>query len=190
MTNYYLLETDNYIDYGVIDNPEIDDDPSFLNGQRITGPIPLLIFEINFPKDEKLPHYLGDQFPLVSKAFLHALQLAGVDNFQQFPARLVNSQTGQSWDDFVAFNVIGFVKAANLDHSDFDVLMAGSDDDKVPPLLAFREIALDKNKIPSASMMFRMAEDPCNVIIHEQVVAVLSTHKPEGGWGVYLTKLT
>ena len=183
MTNFYLMETDNYLDYGVVANPEIDDDSTFLGGHLIDE-LPPLIFEVNFPKDEKLPHYLGDEVPLVSSTLIQAFKLAGIDNFQVFPAQLVNPETGQSWDNFFAFNVLGLIKAANLDHSDFDELMEAGDDDEVPALLAFREIALDKDKVPSTALMFRMVENPGNLIVHEHLVDILTEHKQKGGWGI------
>lgn len=178
------METDNYLDYGVVANPEIDDDSTFLGGHLISAELPPLIFEVNFPKNERLPHFLGDEVPLVSGTLAQALQAAGVDNFQVFPAKLVNTETGQTWDNFFAFNVIGLIKAAHLDHSDFDELMEAGDDDEVPALLAFREVTLDKDKVPANCLMFRMVENPGNLIVREHVVDVLSENKPKGGWGI------
>lgn len=183
------MEVDHSLDYGVVANPDIGDDPAFLTGHLIGEDLPTLVFEVNFPKDARLPHFLGYEIPLVSGELIQVFKATGIDNFQIFPARLTNSETGQFWDDFFAFNVLGLIRAANLEYSDFDVLMDGGDDSEVPALLAFREIALDKDKIPSAVLMFRMAEDPGNLIVHEQLVKLLFKNRPEDGWGIDLIEV-
>jgi hypothetical protein len=183
MSEYFLLEADNYNDYGVTENPKIDDDSSFLGGSLITKQLPALVFEINFPKKENPPHFFGDEIPLVSKAFLEALKKCGIDNFQSFPAKLINPDTGQSWEDYLAFNVVGLVKAADMEKSDFDTLMEGDDDGIEVPLVAFRDVVLEKAKTNGMDM-FRMAESPVALVISEKIVDFLSANKPKGGWGL------
>jgi hypothetical protein len=187
MGAFYLMETDNFCDYGVIENPEIDDDISFLAGQSIDIVLPTLAFEVNFPKKAFPPHLLGDETPLISNSLLKMLQNAGINNFQTFPAHLTNPKNKQSWSDYLAFNVIGMVQAANLDRSDYDVLMDGDND--TPPLLAFREIVLEAEKIPANVLMFRMTEAPDNLIVHKKLVELLAKNRPNGGWGIDVIEL-
>lgn len=189
MSGYYLLEADNYIDYGVTENPKVDDDSSFLAGSVISKELPPLVFEVNFPKNKKLPHFFGDEVPLVSKAFLEALKNSGVENFQSFPAKVINPDTGQSWEDYFAFNVIGLVKAADMEKSDFDTLMDGDDEGIEAPLVAFRDVVLEKAKIKGMHL-FRMAESPVALIISEKVLDFLAKNKPKGGaWGLDLVEV-
>ncbi len=188
MTEYYLFETNNYLDYGVTQNPKLADELSFLAGRVITGQMPELEFEVNFPKQEKLPHFLGNEIPLLSKMLVDSLQKAGIDSFQAFPVTLLNPSTGQRWNDYVAFNAIGLIKAVNMDKSDFDVLMEGDDEGIEIPLVAFREIILDKSKTNDA-LMFRTAESPVNLVVHASVVTYLGSNRPTDGWGIAITEL-
>jgi hypothetical protein len=188
MTEYYLFETNNYLDYGVTQNPKLGDELSFLSGRVITGKMPELVFEVNFPAEEKLPHFLGNEIPLLSKTLVDALQKAGIDSFQVFPAILLNSATGQSWNNYVAFNTIGLIKAVNMEKSDFDILMEGDDEGIEIPLVAFREIILDKNKTNDA-LMFRTAESPVNLVVQSRVITYLGDNRPKDGWGIAIKKL-
>lgn len=189
MSAYYLLEADNYSDYGVTENPKIDDDSSFLAGSVISKELPPLVFEVNFPKKKKLPHFFGDEVLLASKAFLEALKNSGVDNFQSFPAKVINPDTGQSWEDYFAVNVIGLVKAVDMEKSDFDILMEGDDEGIETPLVAFRDIVLEKNKIKDMHM-FRLVESPVALIVSNKVVDFLVNNKPKGGlWGLDLVEV-
>lgn len=188
MTEYYLFETNYYLDYGVTQNPKLADELSFLSGRYITGKMPELVFEINFPSEEKLPHSLGNEIPLLSKTLVDTLQNAGVDSFQTFPAILVNSETGKRWDHYVAFNAIGLIKAIDMEKSDFDTLMEGDDEGIETPLVAFREIILDPTKTYD-TLMFRTVESPVNLILHGDVVAYLGSNRPTDGWGIAVQKL-
>ncbi|WP_445456716.1 imm11 family protein [Flavobacterium sp. HNIBRBA15423] len=187
MSNYFLMETDNFLDYGITENPKINDDQSFLSGNVIDETqLPALEFETNFPSKKKIPHFLGDVIPLMSKELIECLQKAGIDSFQTFPVQLTNPETGQKFDNYFAFNVIGIIKAVNMNESDFDILMEG--DKETPPLLAFREIVLNKNKINDA-LIFRVVESPDSLLIHKSVVDCLVSNRPKNGWGVISTEV-
>jgi len=111
------------------------------------------------------------------------LKSQGVNNFQAFPAELFNPETGKKRLEFYLFNVIGLLKAVNLDKSDFDVLMPASSDGVDTVLAAFHKIVLDSKKTMEMKM-FRLAEDPGTLIIHEEIVDALSNNRPENGWGI------
>jgi len=187
MTDYYEFDTNNYIDFGVKKGPKLPPVISFMSGKIITGPLPELVFEVDFPKGEPLPHLLGDEVPLVSNALLEILKRVGIDNYQIFPAKIVNPNTKQIWEGYHAFNVIGLVKAANMDASDYDTLMAGSPDGVSVPLVAFRKIVLDE-KNTLGLYMFRLAESPDVILVKQNVVEELKANKPENGWGIRIVK--
>ena len=54
MSNYFLMETDNFLDYGITENLEIGDELSFLSGKAIDeNKLPALEFETDlFSKKE------------------------------------------------------------------------------------------------------------------------------------------
>lgn len=189
MSGYFLLETDNLVDHGITESPKIDDDSSFLSGSVITKQLPPLIFEVNFPRKKKPPHLIGDEVPLVSKNFLDALEKCGIDNFQAFPAKLINPDTGQSWEDYFALDVIGLIKAADMEKSDFDTLMEGDNGGIEVPLLSFRDVVLNKDKVKGA-LLFRMAESPAVLVVAERVADYFFSNKPKGGsWGIDLIEV-
>jgi hypothetical protein len=187
MTDYYEFDTNNYIDYGVKKGPKLPPAISFMSGEIIKSPLPELVFEVNFPKGEQLPHLLGDEVPLVSGTLLEVLKRAGIDNFQIFPANIMNPTTKQTWEGYYAFNVIGLISAANMQASDYDTLMAGSPDGVNLPLVAFRTIVLDE-KNTFGLPMFRLAQSPDVILVNQYVVEALKANKPVNGWGIRIVK--
>lgn len=189
MTKYFKMRSDNYVDYGVKSGPKLSDDCSFLAGKIIDpAQLPPLVFEVNFPESEKVPHLLGGPVPLVSKTLINALADARVDNFQTFAAKVVNPSIGKEWPDYFAFNVIGALGAANLDHSEYDTLMEGDPEGVNMPLLAFRDITLDKDKLHGMAL-FRLAESPVALIVSETIFDSLVRNRPEDGWGIDLVEV-
>ena len=184
MATYYRFEPDNYADFGVTKSPRLPVDFSFLSGEFLEAKqLPKLVFEVDFPAGRCLPHYLGGEIPVASQTLIEALQKVGVDNIQVFPALLKNPETGESWKNFLAMNVVGSLAVANMDASEYDSLMEGDPDGVDTPLVAFSEIVLDRKKLSGGPMMFRLAESG-DLIVHEKVVDYLGEHRPEGGWGV------
>lgn len=183
MTTYYEFDPDSFVDYGIKKSPALDSELSFIEGQKINERMPPLFFEANFPLGERPPHYMGDTIPLASKQLIDTLRAAGVDNFQVFEAKVFNPETGEKWDNYYAFNVIGLVKAAVLERSDYDTIMGDDPEGIEMPLIAFNEIVLDKNKLRDL-LIFRMAESPGTLIVHENVVKALEANLPSEGWGI------
>lgn len=180
---YQQIEPDNYADYGVTQNPELDSDVSFIDGARITEPLPNpLVFEVNFPKGESPPHFLGDSIPLFSDRLVQVLRKAGADNFEAFPAVLRNPDTGAEWRDYWAVNVLGLVAWANLEESEYDTLMDGDPEGVETPLLGFHTIVLDRRKTRDDLLMFRLAESPSTLIIHDRVDKIIDANRPPDGW--------
>lgn len=190
MTNYYQFETDNYEDYGVQDNPDLDGKISFIAGRLIKEALPALVFEVDFPKDYRLPHFLGDIIPLVSDEVVRLLEAIGIDNFQTFPVTLINPETRQKWEGYSAFNVLGLVKAVDMKKSDADILMGQDQEGTMPALVAFRNIALEESKIRGL-LMFRLAESPGELIVHERIFEQFKKNRPKDGeaWGIDFVKI-
>ncbi len=189
MSAYFLMETDSYIDYGIQTCPDVGDENSFLSGKLIQAQhLPSLVFEVDFPDAEKLPHFFDSEVPLASKKFIDTLMKAGVDNFQVFPATVINPDTGGQWNDYFAFNVLGLVACANLDKSDYDTLLEGNPEGINIPSLAFNELVLDQSKLKGL-LFFRLGESPIDLIVHQQVFDSLVKYRPDDGWGIDLIQV-
>lgn len=187
LVEYYVLTEDDYLDYGIQSYATPDTDISFLTGKRIEQEIPLLNFKVDFPSGFSLPHLLTGGITLVSQKMVHLLKEAGIKNIQTFPVALHNPATGESWNDYVALNILGLVEAADLESSECTVIMEG--DELNLPLLAFQSVSLVRKKLNDL-LLFRMAESPATIIIHRKIVDLLMLNKPEGGWGIVLTEVT
>jgi len=180
---YQRIEPDNFSDYGVTGKPELPGDVSFLRGARIMQTLPdPLVFEVDYPKGEEPPHLLGDVIPIASDTLVRELRNAGVDNFEVFPAVLRNPSTGKEWRNFWAFNELGLVAWVNMQESEYDTIMKGSAGGVRTPLLGFHKIVLDSKKVRDDLLMFRLAESPGALIIHDRVDKHLVAHTPPGGW--------
>jgi hypothetical protein len=180
---YQRIQPDNFSDYGVTKNPKLSGDVSFIDGAKIEEPLPKrLIFEVDYPAGEEPPHFLGDVVPVFSDRLVETLREAGVDNFEAFPAVLRNPDTGKEWKNFWAVNTLGLVSWVNLKHSEYDTLMKASPAGVGVPLLGFTTIVLDKKKTRDDLLMFRLAESPSTLLIHDRVFQYLVAHTPPGKW--------
>ena len=150
--------------------------------------LPELIFEHNFPIGENIPHFLTGGTVLASNRLVTVLESAGFDNYQAIPATLINPNTNEIRDDYFLFNILGLIKATILADSDYDELMEGSVEGIELPLVAFNKIVIDSKKTNGADM-FRLAEDPIDIVVSSEVVKALKANKPEEGWGIDIENL-
>lgn len=186
---YHQIKPDIYLDYGVTQNPELPDEVSFIAGRIIGEPLSEpLVFEVDFPSDVEIPHFIGDYIPVFSDFLVKILRSGGVDNFQVFPALLQNPETGQEWSGFWAFNAIGLVPAANRELSEGTILMEGDEEGVEIPLIAFNKIVLDKAKT-YGFLMFRLAESPKTLIIHHKIEEHIDANRPPNGWNFMATDI-
>jgi hypothetical protein len=105
---------------------------------------------------------LSDFYPdatLMSKRFVGALEAAGVDNLQTFPAEIKNNQTNEIIRDFVAFNIVGMVSAANTGAS------TGS---PLADVQYFQNLVLDPKRAKGL-LMFRLAESILDIIVESKI---------------------
>jgi hypothetical protein len=101
--------------------------------------------------------------PLLSARLRDALRGAGVDNVDMYPAEITDQKSGNVFTDFVAFNIVGKIAAADLAKTVFapgtDARMTDSDVDS----LAVNEGAA------GGALMFRLAESVNAIVVHERV---------------------
>lgn len=188
MNQYYKFSTTGYVDFGVQKAPLLREQ-SVMQG-RVIDPqkLPKLIFEHNFPIGESIPHFLTGGAVLASNKLLTVLESAGVDNYQAIPATLINPNTNEIRADYFLFNILGLIEATILADSNYDELMEGSVEGGELPLVAFNKIVIDRKKINGADM-FRLAEDPINIVVSSEVVKALKANKPKEGWGINIENL-
>ncbi len=116
------------------------------------------------------------------------LKRAGIDNFQAFPAILVNREENLQWTGYFAFNAIGLIDAANMTHSKGGVLMGGSDYEGMPELIDFDKLVIDPSKVRGA-FMFRELRSPDILVLDDKVETYIKKYRPPEGWGITVTKL-
>jgi hypothetical protein len=101
--------------------------------------------------------------PLMSLRLLAALREAGVDNLDTYRAEIFDPTTGKTHTDYVAFNLIGVVAAADLAKT------------VVSPHSTDRMISMDIDSLavneeaPRGALMFRLAESVNAILVHEKV---------------------
>jgi len=96
---------------------------------------------------------------VMSKRLVAALQAAGVDNLQTFPAEITNNETGEVIRDFVAVNVVGMVSAADE---------GASESSPLADVKFFHRLVMDPTSAKGLRM-FRLAESRMDVIVDEAV---------------------
>jgi len=186
---YHQIEPDNWLEQAVTRNPKLPSGVSFLKGAFIADQIQEpLSFEVDFPSRDAVPHFIGNTIPVFSNELVKGLAGAGVSNYQVFAAKLHSTITGEDWDGFWAFNVLGLVRAADRTRSEADTLMEEDPDGSKPPLLAFNRLVLDSTKTGN-QLMFRLAESPVVLLIHESVLSHLVDNPPPGRWRFDATRI-
>ena len=114
-----------------------------------------------------LPAYFLGSVPLFSEAFIAALDVAGVDNFQRFAATVYDPDSGQSHTQYQAVNILGLIAAADMDKSIATVYAGG-------PLLDTDFDSLVINDAAAQDIgLFRLAESSNAILIRADVVASL-----------------
>ena len=187
MPIYYHVEVDSYSDHAVRQNPDLPTGTSFFSGRQIASQLPRpLLFVTDYPSEP--PHILGNWIPVFSGHLIRTLEGVGVDNFEAFPAVVKNPQTGAEWHDYFAFNSLGLVAAANMDMSEYDILMEGDSEGIDMPLVGFHTIVLNK-RCTHDFLLFRIAQSPSVLIVHDLVMQMIDAHTPSGGWGFDATEI-
>lgn len=127
-------------------------------------------FDLNPGETWKMPAY-NTEGPTMDVELIKTIQGVGVDNIEVYPAVLVNSETGEEFHDWhAAVNVIGLVSCADIDAS------------RTQPLADthfFHELKIDMTKTMGL-LMFRLAEQPSDIIVHEKVAQAIQKGGFEG----------
>src|SRR5690606_8694132 len=150
-------------DHGITAGPKLPE-RSVMAGEPVDGSqLPRLRFGINVPDAEPCPHFMTGGTVIASDALIAVLRAIGVDNFQCFPARLVNPGTGRERTGYHLFNVLGVASLAGG---------AGAGVGRA-----------------DGRHMFRLAESPATVAGDETARDALLAHRPVEGRGILLEEL-
>ena len=107
--------------------------------------------------------------PLYHKDVVAALKECGVDNIETYKTRITNEKTGEVCEDYLAVNIVGLVKAADMSKS--KAVMHTSDgliDTDFDSLVLNEEAA-------AGYKLFRLAENISGVVIHRSVKEYLES---------------
>ena len=111
----------------------------------------------------------------MSDQIVDALKSCGVENVQFFEAHLVNPDTGERFENYKAYNIVGLVpcldalksvplhSGPSFGRGDLDFLSLGF---KVPT--------------GTASLIFRMEENISAVLVHEKIRRAIEDRQIEG----------
>jgi hypothetical protein len=144
----------------------MDDAPWFHGGRLLENfPIPL-VYTLDPTRPGSISvMYSGEAYPVMRDDLVEALQAAGVDNLQLFPAVIRDPSSGAEHKNYKAFNIVGVVSAADVGRS---VLADSSDSTMVD--VDFDSLALDAERA-HPFRMFRLAESVNAIIVDENVKA-------------------
>lgn len=160
----YMLRTTGW-------NEDLDND-EFTDGvclsKTFDKPLEFELYEYQ-KGDIGMAEFHSQPFPIMSDKLISALQEAGVDNIQTFPAVLRGHFSGNDITSYKVVNIVGLIAAADMDKSDY-IDMGGMGIIAV----GFKDLVIDETKAYGA-LLFRLAESITDIVIHESVKNHLET---------------
>lgn len=140
-------------------------------GARAFARIPPLPIQATIEPEHagEMQELIEAPLPLMSPRLQKALSEAGVDNVDFYPTQITDRKTGSLISDYVAFNIVGKISAADLQKTQFDpensAQMISAD---------INSLAIDDAK-GGGGLMFRLAESVNAIVVHERVQRQLET---------------
>lgn len=96
---------------------------------------------------------------VMHKRLVDTIRSTGVDNLQTFPAEVVDADSDAVSREYLLVNVIGLISCANREESRSH---------RLGNVQFFEELVLDQPRTGGA-LMFRLAESPIEIVVHEKV---------------------
>ncbi len=165
MTKYFVVDCDVspgkrpvLLDY-TPDRPR----RAWMLARRFAVPIDgSVVASARFKDDGELQDLIQVPIPLMRRSLFEVVAAAGVSNLDVYPAVVTDLRTGRIHDDFVAFNVIGAISAADLARCTFDA----PDGPKVG--VDFASLAIDESAL-HGEQCFRLAENVSALLVSDKV---------------------
>ena len=178
--NYYVMESEGiYPSLAIEKAPRLIGGPWY-HGHKLTievvTPLEYFLEESNRYDDYNLDvMYDNKAYPLMHISLLDALRSAGVNNLEVFSATIYDPNKDKMIHDYVAFNVIGLVSAADLEastlmHEDSKASLLDTD---------FDSLVIDETKTMGFHL-FRLAENCSAICVSEKVKEAIEKHEIPG----------
>jgi hypothetical protein len=130
-----------------------------------------------------MAEFWDNPVPLMTRKLYERLLGAGIDNLEIYPAEIREDASGKVHSDYVAFNLIGSVAAADLQGSTY----TGTEKPSIDG--GFTSLKLDELKTKGL-LLFRLAEAVNAIVVHEAIKAHIEagnittlTFLPPENWG-------
>lgn len=166
--SYYMLEYSPEEDEAVVvGHPDADDpDIDWHCGQRFekppTAPIRLVIYDGDIGNGV-LPELCDVPIPVMSRRLMKVLMNAGVSNIDFYDAVISDQGSGTDHVTHVAYNIVGVIAAADLEHTRF---WKGNSSRLIDADI--ESAAIDSTKAGGA-LLFRLAESVNGIVVHASV---------------------
>jgi len=148
----------------------------WINGQLIDFEVPEpVLYDLDplYPGEPKmLYHHLP--VPVMHVSVYQCLVECGVDNVQTYKAILRDLEKGVEYKDYLAFNVVGKIAAADMSAS----TMMGTSDSTIIDA-DFDSLHIDESKCQDA-LIFRLAENVSAIIVDEKIKKKIEKNKIQG----------
>lgn len=161
---YYRLSVDR-LRMNVFLVEQFEQPRSFITGKPVTPPdrLPLeYVMEVD-PEESPVMYPFFPHVNVMSARLVNVLIHAGADNLQLFPARIVDPNANTTYEDYFAVNVVGLVECAD---------MAQSEHAPLADLFFFYKLVIIPDNARGL-LLFRLAESPIDIIVHERVARAL-----------------
>jgi len=110
-----------------------------------------------------IPPFYDDTVVLMRDDLIEAMETFGVDNLDTYAVNLTDPDDGSVRTDYKAVNIIGLIRAADMNKSTATV------HNNIPLVdVSFDKIVLQEEKIQDF-LLFRMAENMMTILIHEHL---------------------
>lgn len=165
--SYYMLECympDDWDDMALLKAVYFKELGSWRIGKRFSQdpPNPIEI-KIRPGYPDNLKELYSADAMVMTNSLYEALLECGIGNMDKYDCVISNEETGFSTKDYVAVNLLGMVKAADIANSN---AVDGREDQVVDA--DFDGVTIDENKAQEA-LMFRLAENTSAIMVHEKV---------------------
>lgn len=147
-----------------------DDDPfRFWNAGEQLDSVPELPIRARVVTDRQtmLAELWDTPLPVMTKRLHETLVAAGVTNLDVYPVILTDSRSGEEITDYVAFNIVGAIAAADMQATRF---APGSTERMISADID--SLTIDPAKTRGA-LLFRLAEAVNAIVVHEKVKAAV-----------------
>jgi len=145
-------------------------DVDFDEGAHFDAPIPTPLEIALDPHNRNLsdqgpemPAYFKGRIPILRDDLVEVMRGAGVDNLDVYPVRLLDPDSGRTYDNYKAVNIIGLIAAADMGQSQATVHTGGPVID-----VDFDRLVVDETRTGGA-LIFRLAESTNVILVHERL---------------------